>query len=373
MAPVSMNNATLRNALRVLAVLALLLILLPFWVFVIDEREMAVVLRFGAPVREYLEPGAHVKIPFVETVRRILKTYQFWSGDNDPIPDLPTKDDKKIELLPWAIWRINQPTTFVKRMRTEAVAEERVRQITRSAIRDVISQYDLAELVRSTDRPIPTSSDFNSTGGDLAGSDLASAIEATVEDATAKEIRFGRPKILEEIKAKAQERLARQSSQEDAIGRGVELIDVGISQIDFVESVRIKTFDRWIAERNAISAANVNEGERLKQAIINEAKADVERIEGEGQQKANEIKGGADAEVIHRYADALNKVGEFYTFSRTLQVYEEAISGDSRLVLTTDSDLFDLLKRLPPADASSADAPKTDAAKADAAEDGPAP
>ncbi len=362
-----MNNATLRNTLRVLAVLALLLILLPFWVFVIDEREMAVVLRFGAPVREYLEPGAHVKIPFVETVRRLPKTYQFWSGENDPIPDLPTKDDKKIELFPWAIWQINQPTTFVKRMRSEAVAEERVRQITRSAIRDVISQYDLAELVRSTDRPIPKSSDFNVTGGDLAGSDLASTVEATVEDVTDKEIRFGRPQILEEIRAKAQERLAQQSSEEDAIGRGIELLDVGISQIDFVESVQKKTFDRWIAERNAISAANVNEGERLKQAIINEAKADVERIEGEGQQKANETKGKADAEVIQRYADALNKVGEFYTFSRTLQVYEEAIGSDSRLVLTTDSDLFDLLKQLSPAEATPLQATPAEATEGDTA------
>jgi len=266
-----------------------------------------------------------------------------WGNDLETVPDLPTKDDKKIELIPWAVWRINDPTSFVQRLRTEEVAEQRVRQITRSAIRDVISQYDLAELVRSTDRPIPTSSDYKVA---VAADSPALEVALPVEDATKIEIQFGRPHLIAEIKATAQARLSQQAGS-DAGGRGIELIDIGISQIDFVESVRIKTFDRWIAEREAISARNVNEGERLKQAIINEAKAEVERIEGEGQQKASETRGAADAKVITRYADAINTVGEFFTFVRTLEAYEKSLNKDSRLILTTDSGLLKLLKELP--------------------------
>ena len=135
---------------------------------------------------------------------------------------------------------------------------------------------------------------------------------------------------------------------DDDGNRGIELIDVGISQIEFVESVRVKTFDRWIAERKAISAKFTNEGEELKDQIINEAEAEVQKIEGEGQKKANQIKGKVDALVIRKYADAIKEAGEFYTFVRTLEAYKASINKDTRLILTTDSDFLRLLKGLDP-------------------------
>lgn len=344
-----MNQSAIRNVVRALAALAVLLIIVPFWVFVIDERELAVVLRFGDPVREYVEPGAHFKIPFVETVRRLPKTNQFWGNNRDVLlPDLPTRDDKKLQLIPWAVWRIKEPTVFVQRMRTEAVAEQRVAQITRSAIRDVISQYDLAELVRSTDRELPATFDASiSSAAGVEKTEAEKELEEISEEPADTRIKLGRQQILDEIREKAQQRMARQSSDQDAVGRGIELIDIGISQIDFVPAVRTKTFDRWIAEREAISSLNVNEGERLKQAIINETKAEVARLEGEGQQRASEIKGEADATVIQRYAEAIDHVGDFFTFVRTLQAYETAIGKDSQLILTTDSQLLEMLKGLP--------------------------
>lgn len=365
-----------RNIVRVLAVLALLLLLTPAFVFVIDERELAVVLRFGKPVREKVDPGVYMKFPFAETVRRLPKTRQFW-GDSLRflLPDLPTKDDKKIELIPWAMWQIDGnssgPITFVQRLRTMDTAEKRVAQICRSAIRDVITQYDLAELVRSTSRELPTSGDQY----DLDSlPDVESAVELDASESGAEQllakieeekkanspetIQMGRGKILDEIKKEAQRRLASNADGESP-SRGIRLIDVGISQIAFVDSVRIKTFDRWVAEREAISARNVNEGERLKSALIDQTKAEVERIEGEGQQQASKTKGEADAEVIKNYATVINEVGEFYEFVRTLEAYEKAITSDSRLILTTDSEFFKLLKRLEPASPAPTPTPST--------------
>ena len=350
-----MNDQRITNIVRGLVVFAILLILAPFFCFVIDERELGVVLRFGKPIREKVEPGVYFKLPFVETVRRLPRTKQFW-GDEDRflLPDLPTNDDKKIELIPWALWQIdgeqNGPTTFVQRLRTIDNAEERVAQICRSAIRDVITQYDLAEIVRSTDRALPTTDDraFGSVAIPEISESQAEKMLEKLEDEEkqgTQTIRMGRGKILEQIKQEAQLRLASKTGEE-ALGRGIRLIDVGISQIAFVDSVRTKTFDRWIAERQAISARNINEGERLKAAIVNETHAEVERIEGEGQQKASEIKGEADADVIRDYAKAIDEVGEFYTFVRTLEAYENGISTDSRMILTTDSDFFKLLKSL---------------------------
>lgn len=352
-----MKNKLVLNIVRALAALAILLIFLPFWVFTVSEREMAVVLWFGKPVREYTEPGVRFRIPFVETVRILPKTQQFWGDLREvELPDLPTRDDKKIELIPWAVWRIEQPTEFVQRLRTIPAAEQRVAQITRSAIRDVLTKYDLAEIVRSTDRKIPSSTDYsldpdqikNVIGDDELGEDLA----MQASNNRSERIRVGRPEILEIIKQEATKRLAGQTEDGEQVGRGIVLVDVGISQVDFVPSVRAKTFDRWIAERESVSARNINEGERLKAKIVNEAKAEVARIEGEGQKIANTTKGEADAWAIREYAHVIEEVGEFYTFVRTLEAYENSIGKDSRMILTTDSDFLKMLKMTEPAPAA---------------------
>ena len=330
-----------------LAIVAVLLLLSPLFVFVIDEREMAVVLRFGAPRHAYTQPGLHIKVPLVDSVQRIPKVKQFW-GDNaqELLPDLPTKDDKKIELIPWAIWRVNDPIIFVQRLRSMDIAEQRVGQIVRSAIRDVITQYDLEEIVRSTNRELLISEVGLSNTFDELPVDIPAELVQNASSSKPKDIDVGRGKILERIKAEAHRRLASTGNDGESSGRGIELIDLGISQIGFVDSVRRKTFDRWIAERQAISARNINEGERLKAAIINGTKAEVAKIEGEGEQKSSEEKGKTDAEVIRRYAEALEQTGEFFTFVRTLEAYEKSIGPESQLILSTDSPFFKLFKEM---------------------------
>ena len=341
----------MKYAAYMLALIAVVLILSPLFVFILDEREMAVVLRFGAPKYQYLEPGLYTKVPFMDSVQRIPKIKQFWGdGKGDLLPDLPTKDDKKIELIPWAIWRVNDPIAFVTRLRSMDVAAQRVEQIVRSSIRDVVTQYELEEIVRSTNRELLISEvGMGNTNVPLPTSVPADLIVQT-QSTKPKNVRVGRIEILERIKTEAHRRLAatggEQGKENDSEGRGIELIDVGISQLGFVDSVRKKTFDRWVAERQAISAKNVNEGERLKAAIINETKAEVAKIEGEGQQKASELKGKTDAEVIKRYADTLETTGEFYTFVRTIEAYEKSIGKDSQMILSTDSQFFKLFKEM---------------------------
>ena len=317
-------------ATALLVIIILTMFLLPSMIYFVDQRESAVVLQFGDPIKERTEPGMYFKKPFIQRVVKLPATIQFWGGD--PVPDLPTKDDKKIEIVPWAIWRINEPTAFVQRLRTIENAERRVSQLTRSAMRDVITQYDLPELVRSKSKePLGDGNTESSS---------------TSENDANRRIDYGRQVLIDQINKLCTERLAVAAEEgEESVGRGIELVDLGISQIEFVASVRESTFDRWIAERQAVSARNTNEGERLKKQIVNQAKADVERIVGEGQQKANEIQGEVDAEIIKEYAEAITEMGEFYTFVRTLEAYEKAIASDTRMILTTDSEFLNLIKR----------------------------
>ena len=336
------SNRTAFRSASVIVMLIAGLIILATTAYVVDERQQAVVLQFGRPVKERTEPGIYFKVPMLQSVVVLPKTMQLWSGN--PLPDLPTKDDKKIEVEPWAIWRISNPTDFVQRMRTMENAQSRVREFTRSAMRDVITQYDLNELVRSTDREMLTSS--SQVGTDSA---QETANQPTEARRVRIKIEHGRQKILQRIKSEASRRLggASDSSDPATSGRGIELVDVGISHIEFVESVRNKTFDRWIAERKAVSDKNKFEGERMKMEIVNKATAEAQRTIGEGQQRASELRGAVDAEIITQYAKAIEETGDFYTFVRTLEAYEESITTDTKMILTTENDFFNLLKTLP--------------------------
>ncbi len=75
----------------------------------------------------------------------------------------------------------------------------------------------------------------------------------------------------------------------------------------------------------------------------------MQKIEGEGKQEANILKGKADADIIDSYAKAIRETGDFYTFIRTLEAYKEALKGETRLILTTDSTLLRMIKKLEPA------------------------
>ncbi|MCA9193441.1 MAG: protease modulator HflC [Planctomycetales bacterium] len=335
-----MSRKAISTAIKSFAALGILALLAQFVIFVVDQRELAVVLRFGRPVRSVTEPGLYFKTPFIESVRYLPSTLQFW-GDttSETLRDLPTKDNKKIELVPWAVWRVNDPISFVQRLRTMDNAEQRVAQFVRGAMRDVITQYDLEDLVRSTNREMKVAQ--LEWDEDDARSAADGVIPMADSPAPGKSHVLGRQSILKKINEDAHRRLATTTAEEEGGGaRGIELIDVGISHIDFVAAVQRTTFDRWISERNAISTRNVKEGEQAKQEILNKTNAEIERIHGEGQRKASELRGRADAEVIKKYADAIDSVGEFYTFVRTLEAYEKAISENTEMILTTDNDFL---------------------------------
>jgi len=355
--------SNLKRAILVGLIVALLLIV-PLGravMFTVNERELAVVLQFGRPVRSCTKPNLYFKIPFVQEVRRLPKTYQFWSGAGAILDDALTGDGKKIEVTPWAIWRITDPVAFVQELRTVSKAMDRVKPVVRRAVRNVLANNNLAEVVRSTNRPLtyffqtePSSlleksaaTDPQQTppGGDKEGSALDLAPQQTGE------ITIGREKILRQINDMARKGLTEikdGKGEAKQVNLGIELVDVGISRIDFVDEVREATFQRLSAKMESIASLHENEGERLKTEILNKTAAEVEEILGQGSQEANIIRGSVDAEIIEAYAEAIQETGDFYTFIRTLEAYQEALGSNTRLILTTDSELLRLLKENPP-------------------------
>ena len=140
-----------------------------------------------------------------------------------------------------------------------------------------------------------------------------------------------------------------EGTREDEIDRGIELVDVDISNIGFVPAVREAAFERLKAFMDSIASGYTSSGEQRKQEIINRTKAEVQEILGKGEQQANIIRGRADAQIIDDYARAITETGDLYTFLKQLEVYEEALNSETRLILTTDSELFQLLNQIQPA------------------------
>ena len=340
-----MNNAG-TPVLITIGVIALIAIVVLFSsAYIVDEREQAVILQFGAPVATRTEPGLYFKAPFVQEVRRLPKTLRFWRSGADVLTDLPTADGKKVEVSAWAVWRITEPANFVKNIGSLDQGEAAIMVRVRSALRDVITAHNLEEVVRSTERELTYS--FR----DLI-SELNEDVEVVPEVAMAQpgvsgDVRIGRDRILELVSQQVATQLQTDGEGDDN-ARGVELVEVGISNIEFVPRVREAAFERQKAFMESIAAGYSNAGLQRKQEIINAAKAEAERLMGEGEKESQIIRGEADAMNIEKFADAIQETGDFYEFVRTLEVYEEALQDQTRLILTTDSELLRLLKSIAP-------------------------
>ena len=125
---------------------------------------------------------------------------------------------------------------------------------------------------------------------------------------------------------------------------GIELVDVKIKRINYVEEVRRSVYERMIAERNQIAEKFRSEGQGEARKILGEKERDLKQITSEAYRTAQVIKGKADAESTKLYADAYGVDPDFYSFSQTLQIYSQSLDKNSTLVLSTYSDFLKYLK-----------------------------
>lgn len=285
--------------------------------FVVNEAEQVVVTQFGDPVGTISEAGAHLKIPFIQDVNRFEKRIMKWDGDPNQIP---TKDKRFIWIDTTARWRIVDPLLFFKTVATVNGAQSRLDDILDSAVRDAVSERLLVELVRGKDYKA------------IGGGDERFEVEGVVIE---KEELVGREEILAGLLSKA-----RASVPE----YGIELIDVLIKRINYVEKVRERVYERMINERKKVAAEYRSEGEGEQANILGQMERELKQIRSDAYRKALEVRGAADAEAAAIYADAFNRDQEFYSFLRTLEAYKKTIGENGKLVISTDAEFFRYLK-----------------------------
>jgi membrane protease subunit HflC len=313
-----MKSSVLKISVGVLVVAILLVLSGTF--YSLEEGQQAIIVQFGRPVGDLVtEAGLHVKLPFVQEVRRFEKRLLIWDGDPNQIP---TKGREFIWVDTTARWRIADAKKFLESVATERGAQSRLDDIIDSVVRDQVSGSELVELVRSTSWVVPKG-------------EVLEEVPAELEEELKKKIARGREEITRIILAEARKIIPQY---------GIELVDVRIKRLDYVESVREKVYARMISERKRIAARFRSEGEGRSAEILGTMEKELRSIRSSAYRRVQEVRGKADAEATKIYGNAYNRDPEFYAFSRTLEAYKEGQNKNSVLILTTDSDYYRYLK-----------------------------
>ncbi|MEJ2040687.1 MAG: protease modulator HflC, partial [Desulfosarcinaceae bacterium] len=295
--------------------------------YTVDETEQAVITRFNKVQDVVPQPGLHFKVPFIDRAVIYPRNLQEWDGDPGQIP---TKEKRYIWVDSFARWKITNPILFFKTIGVDAnQATLRLNEIIDPAVRDLITSNRLIEAVRNSNRELDT---FEVGIGDAKEDNTLAYKEQAPSTYT---VAIGRDKIDEMILAEAVPKLAK---------FGIELVDVKIKRINYVEEVRQSVYGRMIAERKQIAEKFRSEGQGESRKILGAKELDLQRIRSEAYRRSQEIKGQADAQATLLYAQAFGKDPDFYEFVKTMEIYNEAFDKSSSLVLSTDSELLKYLK-----------------------------
>ncbi len=281
--------------------------------YVLPEGKQAVVTQFGAPVGDPVsDAGLHLKTPFVQDVTYFSKKILIWDGDPNQIP---TNDKTFVYLDVSARWRISEPLVFLQAVNNETRAMTILDDIIDSTVRDLVNKNDLVEIIRSSDWV------YNEETRQVSGE--------------VEEIKLGRDKMEDKIHEMASAVTPKY---------GIELIDVMFKRVNYIETVRLKVYERMISERNRIAAEKRSTGEGQKAEILGRVEKEYKIVTSGAEKESKQIRGKADARAARIYAEAYSKDPEFYAFLKTLESYESSIGKNTKLVVSSDSEFYGLLK-----------------------------
>ncbi|MBU8849394.1 MAG: protease modulator HflC, partial [Desulfobacterales bacterium] len=219
--------------------------------YIVDETEQVVVTQFGRVVgTPVTKPGLSFKLPFFQQANYFPNNLLTWDGDPGQVP---TKDKTYIWVDTFARWKIVDSIKYFQTVNNELAALERLDDIIDPAMRNLVTSYPLVESVRNSDRSMDT-------------------FESTVDQnrkRTQYKIELGRDEITKQIVEQARPKLT---------PFGIELVDVRIKRINYIESVRQAVYDRMIAERNQIAEKYRAEGKGEASNIRGEKEKELQVI-----------------------------------------------------------------------------------------------
>ncbi|THD79194.1 MAG: protease modulator HflC [Phenylobacterium sp.] len=270
--------------------------------FAVDQREQAIVVRFGEPERVINAPGRaeaglHMKQPFVEDVVRLDRRNLGQEVDQE---EIISSDQQRLVVDAFIRYRIADPLQFYRTMHDERTAADRIERLLNSTLRDILGSTTQTEIISTR-----------------------------------------RSELMQQARNVMQQRAA-------AARFGLQVIDVRIKRADLPAQVQASVFGRMRTARGQIAARTRSLGEQQKREIIAAANKQVTITLATAREEAGETRGQGDAQRTRIFAQAYGRDPSFAAFYRTMQAYDDALAaGDTTLVLSPDSDFFKYFQRGP--------------------------
>ncbi|MDP7102547.1 MAG: protease modulator HflC [SAR202 cluster bacterium] len=259
--------------------------------FVVDEKQLAIVTRFGEVIRSIKNPGLGLKTPFVDNVTYFDKRLLIFDAPPD---SLLTLDKKRLIIDVYGRGRINDPKLFRETVRTETQAAARAVDIISSELRREISLDNQAEIITTSREQI-----------------MLNVLEGV------------RPELTQ---------------------FGIELVDIRIKRADFPNEIAESVYARMQAERQRKADKERAEGAEIDATVRAEVDKEATIIKAEAEKLASITRGEGEAQAVKIFADAIGTNQEFYTFQRSLEAYQKIFKDKTTVVLPADSDLFQFLQ-----------------------------
>jgi len=287
----------MRKTTFILPIVVIALVVILSSLFIVDEREKALVLQFGQIKDVKEEPGLAFKIPLIQEVVRYDD--RILSLDTPPIEVTPS-DDRRLVVDAFARYRIADVTQFRQAVGVGGIraAEDRLGSIITTQTRAVLGSEGV-------------------TSNTILSADRAALM-----------VRI------------------RELSQARASALGIDVLDVRLKQTNLPEQNLDATFARMRAEREREATDEIARGEEAAQRVRAQADRTVVELTSEAQREAEITRGEADAERNGIYAEAYGADAEFFEFYRSLSAYTRALQGkNSTMVMSPDSEFFNYLKQ----------------------------
>ncbi len=305
------------KAVSFFVVLAVVLLVGSQSVFVVDQRQQAIVLQLGEPKGEPRGAGLHLKTPFVQNVQyfdsRILsidppaqqvvissrtgeKSEPKQGNENDVEgngPSIESVSGEPIIVDTFVRYKITDPLQFMKTLRTEASASSRIESILDGSTRAVLGETTLPEILSDE-----------------------------------------RTEIMAKIRSRVNEKIT-----QDKLG--IDIVDVRIVRADLTDELRDSTVKQMNSELNERATERRSKGKERALEITSTAEKESTIILAEAERDAQITRGHGDKEAIRIYAEAFNVDQEFYSFIRSMEAYEKTMANpETRLILSPDSPFF---------------------------------
>lgn len=262
--------------------------------FIVDQRQVAVIKTFGEIKSVITEPGLNFNWPLVQTVSMLDKRIQ--TLDN-PSPSAIFTAEKKSLVIDWLVkWRINDPRQYIRNNGVEQRnLENRLAAVAQAAFNEEVTKH-------------------------------------TVRGVLSDE----RAQIMQNVKSRL---------ESESKPFGIEIRDVRIKRVDFVADVTASVYNRMTSERKQVANGLRAEGEAIKERIRADADKQKAVIVAEATLEAQKTKGEADAQATQIYGEAFGRDPKFAQFYRSLEAYRASFNKKSDVVVVdTGSDFFKAMR-----------------------------